>query len=41
MGNILMKKINFIYEYEHDGIIFPNGLTEDAYKSTLQQIELH
>jgi hypothetical protein len=41
MGNILMKKINFIYEYEVDGVIFPNGLTEDAYKSTLQQIELH
>ena len=35
-----MEKINFIYEYEKDGIIFPNGLTEAAYHSTLQQIEL-
>ena len=40
MGNILMEKINFIYEYETDGVIFPNGLTEAAYHSTLQQIEL-
>lgn len=40
MGNILMEKINFIYEYEKDGVIFPNGLTEAAYHSTLQQIEL-
>jgi hypothetical protein len=36
-----MKKINFIYEYEQDGVIFPNGLTKEAYNSTLEQIELH
>jgi hypothetical protein len=41
MGNILMEKINFIYEYEQDGVIFPNGLTEEAYNSTLEQIKLH
>jgi len=41
MGYILMKKINFIYEYEQDGVIFPNGLTEVAYNSTLEQIKLH
>ena len=41
MGYILMKKINFIYEYEQDGVIFPNGLTEGAYNSTLEQIQLH
>ena len=35
-----MEQINFIYEYEKDGVIFPNGLTEDAYHSTLEQIEL-
>jgi hypothetical protein len=40
MGYILMEQINFIYEYEKDGVIFPNGLTEDAYHSTLEQIEL-
>ena len=36
-----MEKINFIYEYEQDGIIFPNGLTHDAYLSTVEQIKLH
>lgn len=41
MGNILMEKINFIYEYENEGVIFPNGLTYDAYLSTLEQIQLH
>ncbi len=41
MGSILMEKINFIYEYEDSGVIFPNGLTPEAYSSTLQQIELH
>jgi hypothetical protein len=40
MGYILMEQINFIYEYEKDGVIFPNGLTEEAYHSTLEQIEL-
>lgn len=35
-----MEQINFIYEYEKDGVIFPNGLTEEAYHSTLEQIEL-
>ena len=41
MGNILMEKINFIYEYEKDGVILPNGLTPEAYLSTLEQMDLH
>lgn len=36
-----IQKINFVYDYEKDGVIFPNGLTEEAYQSTLEQIELH
>ena len=36
-----MQTINFIYEYEQDGVIFPNGLTNEAYHSTVEQIQLH
>lgn len=36
-----IEKINFVFDYENDGVIFPNGLTEEGYQSTLEQIELH
>ena len=36
----MKKQINFIYQYESNGIIFPNGMTSEAYENTLKQIKL-
>lgn len=36
-----MDKINLIYEYEKDGVIFPNGLTKEAYESVIEQMSLN